>query len=169
MHAAGLAHHDRATARGGAREEDRYDAGGDPSDLDDAVAAGRRAIEVTLPHDDATRPSAPESPEAPGYLNNFGNALRLRFERSLTTEEDDAGETMVDISDLAEAVSVHRAAVERCDSRAPIRAGRGAQPGDVDRAIAAYRTSIAGGLEIDLEGVLTAASTGPLGRHGAAP
>jgi hypothetical protein len=90
---------------------DRYERFGRVPDLDLSITSARAAVT-----------GARGAPELPGYLNNLGNACRLRFEATLAaTEWHGPADVTLDVDDLHGAVAAHRRAVELASPGSPDR------------------------------------------------
>src|SRR5262249_36621791 len=91
---------------------DRYERFGRVPDLDLSITSARAAVT-------GARTGAPE---LPGYLNNLGNACRLRFEATLAaTEWHGPDDVALNLEDLHGAVAAHRRAVELAPPGSPDR------------------------------------------------
>jgi tetratricopeptide (TPR) repeat protein len=90
---------------------DRYRRTGRRADLDESVTAASAAVTG----------SPPGSPSMPGYLNNLGNALRLRFEATVAETIAEAADESI-FADLHRSVDAHRRSVELAPADAPDRA-----------------------------------------------
>ncbi|MGH4009936.1 MAG: hypothetical protein ACRDTH_17585 [Pseudonocardiaceae bacterium] len=91
---------------------DRYERFGRGSDLDLSLTSARAAV---------TGVSA-GAPELPGYLNNLGNACRLRFEAALAAIDwHGSGDVALNLEDLHGAVEAHRRAVKLAPPDSPDR------------------------------------------------
>jgi hypothetical protein len=91
---------------------DRYERFGRAAELDLSITSALAA--VTGVHDGA--------PELPGYLNNLGNAHRLRFEAAVAaTDWHSPGGVTLDVRDLLGAIEAHRRAVELAPPGSPDR------------------------------------------------
>jgi len=91
---------------------DRYERSGRAAELDLSITSALAA--VTGAHGG--------SPELPGYLNNLGNAYRLRFEATLAaTDWHSPGAVALDVRDLRGSIEAHRRAVELAPPDSPDR------------------------------------------------
>ncbi|WP_329428889.1 hypothetical protein OG339_06635 [Streptosporangium sp. NBC_01495] len=91
---------------------DRYERTGSPLQLDMSIRSAVAAVELT----------PPEAAELPGYLNNLGNARRMRFEHLAEVSIDaigDSATTDIEVGDLLVAVEAYQRAIELTPAGSP--------------------------------------------------
>jgi tetratricopeptide repeat protein len=116
---------------------DRYERFGRVPDLDLSITSACAAVA-----------GARGAPELPGYLNNLGNAYRLRFEATLAaTERHGPADLALNLEDLHGAVEAHRRAVELAPPGSPDRPKFLTNLGNAMVNLALVPTSEGGGLD----------------------